>query len=266
MTEEVLAVEVSTSDINTTDAPAPTEEAKVEVEKQEPETVTLTKSELDEQKNAVAAKERARAERKLQRELQAVEARFNEKLEASKVAPQAIEGKPTLDKFETYDEYIDALTDWKIEQKAIERETKTKVESENQRRSELSKTHLERADKFRSQAHDYDDVIGNLADVDFKVTEDVVDTIMSSDLSAQLTYYFGKDIDELERINELSPLAAAREIGKIEAKLLARPIQTSSAPSPINPVTQSKATITKDPEKMTDAEWYAHHQREKKRK
>lgn len=262
---EAIETEVSTSDI-VNDAPVSTEEAKVEIEEQAPETVTLTKAELDEQKNAVAAKERARAERKLQRELQAVETRFNEKLEASKAAPKAVEGKPSLDNFDTFEDFNEALLDWKINQNSAERDAKVKVESENQRRSELSKTHISRADKFREVMPDYDKVIGNLSDVDFAVASDVVDTIMTSDLSAQLTYYFGNDIDELERINELSPLAAAREIGKIEAKLLAKPIQTSSAPSPINPVTQSKATITKDPAKMSDEEWYAQEKRARARK
>lgn len=241
MTEQVAEIEVSTSDISTTDAPTTTEEAKVEVEKQEPETVTLTKAELDEQKNAVAAKERARAERKLQRELQAVEARFNEKLEASKETPKPIEGKPSLDKFDTYDEYIDALTDWKIEQKAVERDTKEKVESENLSRKQVMADHASREDKARTQFADYDDVAGNIADVDFTVNPDIGRTILTSDISPQLIYYFGKDLDELERINNLSPYAAAREIGKIEAKILSKPIQTSSAPSPISPVTGRSA-------------------------
>lgn len=268
MTEEVAAIEteVSTSDINTTDAPTATEEAKVEVEKQEPETVTLTKAELDEQKNAVAAKERARAERKLQRELQAVEARFNEKLEASKVAPQAIEGEPKLEDFETFDLYARALARYEVKQELkAEREQKA-VESENLSRKQVMDEHAKREDKARTQFADYDDVVGNIADVDFTVNPDIGRTILTSDISPQLIYYFGKDIDELERINNLSPLAAAREIGKIEAKILSKPIQTSSAPSPISPVTQSKSTITKDPEKMTDEEWFVYQRREKKRK
>jgi hypothetical protein len=265
MTDDVIETEVSTSDI-TNDAPATTEEAKVEVEKQEPETVTLTKAELEEQKNAVAAKERARAERKSERAMQAMKADFDARFESLNSTPKVVEGKPSLDKYETYDEYVDALTDWKIDQKSIERESKARVEKENQSRASLMKEHDAREEKARKTMPDYDVVTGNLSDAGFDINPDIGRAIVSSDLSPELIYYFGKDLDELERINNLSPMSAAREIGKIEAMLLAEPIQTSSAPNPITPVGQSKATITKDPEKMTDAEWYAQQLKEKKRK
>lgn len=263
--EAIIETEVSTSDAQN-DAPAPTEEAKVEVEKQEPETVTLTKAELEEQKNAVAAKERARADRKQARAIEAVKAEFDAKFNSLNAPPKAVEGKPSLDKYETYDDYVDALTDWKIEQKSIERESKIKAETVNQQRANLMKEHDAREDKARKTMPDYDDVAGNLADIDFTIDPDIGAAIVSSEISPQLIYYFGKDIDELERISNLSPLAAAREIGKIEAKLLAKPIQTSNAPNPITPVGQSKSTITKDPEKMSDEEWFEQQRREKKRK
>jgi hypothetical protein len=265
MLDEVIEAEVSTSDIQN-DAPTTTEEAKVEVEKQEPETVTLTKAKLDEQKNAVAAKERARAERKSERAIQAMKAEFDAKFESLNAKPKAVEGKPSLDKYETYDEYVDALTDWKIDQKSIERDTKVKVEQENQSRASLMKEHEAREAKAREVMPDYDAVVGNLSDAGFDINPEIGRAIVSSDMSPELIYYFGKDLDELERINYLSPMAAAREIGKIEAKLLAKPIQTSNAPNPITPVGQSKATVTKDVAKMTDAEWYAQQQKEKQRK
>ena len=231
-----------TSDAELNDAPIPTEEAKVEIEEQAPETVTLTKDELEQQKNAVAKKERDRAERKFKRENDALRAEFDTKFKSLEQPKPSTEGKPKLDDFETYDMYVDALTDWKLDGVKKGWEAETKVVEENKRRDSLAQTHHARADKFRKEQVDYDTVMENLNDVDLPASQDVAyairDAIMSSDLSPQLLYYFGKNIDDLERINELSPMAAAREIGKIEAKLeRVKPNNQSSAPTPITPVT-----------------------------
>lgn len=259
---EVIETEVSTSDTVNTDAPATTEQANVEVAEEAPaETVTLTKAELQEQKNAVAKKERERAERKSTREIQALRAEF----EAYKAPPAVVrEGKPTLDQFDSYDEFTEAITDWKLDQRDTVRQQAESAREQGAKRGEAQKRFTANADKFRETTPDYDEVMAEIADVE--LSHGMIEAVIDSDISAQLTYYFGKNQDEFDRINALSPLSAAREIGKIEAKILSKPIQTSSAPSPINPVSQSKATITKDPEKMSDEEWYAQEKRVKARK
>jgi hypothetical protein len=272
MSEQDLAVQTSTSDditqvveVEVKDAPATTEQAKVETDEETPaETVTLTKDELQAQKNAIAKKEREKAERKSQREIQALRAEF----EALKAPPKEVpQGKPTLDQYETYDEFTEALTDWKIEQREVAREQKAKEESSKQQRSEIQKSFADKADKFRAETPDYDDVISEIADVE--LSEATAVSVIESDLAAQLTYYFGKNPDELERINNLSPFATAREIGKLEAKLTSEPKKQpkqSDAPEPIKPLGASKATVTPDVSKMTDEEWdrYEREQRYKK--
>ena len=239
-----------TSDAELNDAPITTEEAKVEIEEQEPETVTLTKEEFEKQKEQVASKVRDRAERKFKRENDALRAEFDTKFKSLEQPKPSTEGKPLLkdyiDKYESYTDgsqaYSEALNDWKLSWARKEWEAETKVTEENKRRDSLAQTHHARADKFRKEQVDYDTVMENLNDVDLPASQDVAyairDAIMTSDLSPQLLYYFGKNIDDLERINELSPMAAAREIGKIEAKLeKVKPNNQSSAPTPITPVT-----------------------------
>lgn len=261
MLEQDNEVQPSTSDditqidaIEVKDAPIVEEQAKTTVDEETPaETVTLTKEELQLQKNAIAKKEREKAERKSQREIQALRAEFEQLKAPQQEVPQ---GKPTLDKFDSYDEFTEALTDWKIEQREVAREQKAKEEEGNKQRTELQKSFASKADKFRAETPDYDDVISEIADVE--LSEATAISVIESDLAAQLTYYFGQNPDELDRINNLSPLATAREIGKLEAKLSSAPVKQvkqSTAPDPIKPIGASKATVTPDATKMTDEEW-----------
>ena len=262
MSEENQVLEAPTSDAQLNDAPTTTEEAKVEVEKQEPEMVTLTKEELELQKNAVAKKERERAERKFKRETDALRVEFDNKFESLKEPKPSADGQPLLDDYDDFVSWSKANTKWEIKNARSEWETETKVSEENKRRDALKQTHDDRANKFRREQLDYDEVIANLNDIDLPASAEVSyairDAIMTSDLSPQLLHYFGKNIDDLERIGDLTPMAAAREIGKIEAKILSgiKPNQTSSAPAPINPLGSARTTVQTDPSKMTDAEWY----------
>jgi hypothetical protein len=79
-----------------------------------------------------------------------------------------------------------------------------------------------------------------------------------------LAYHLGANPKEAERISRLPPLLQAKEIGRIEAKLAADPPtkKTSSAPSPISPVTArstgSPAYDTTDPRSiktMSTSDW-----------
>ena len=88
------------------------------------------------------------------------------------------------------------------------------------------------------------------------------EAIWSSEIGAQIAYHLWQHHAEAMRIGGLSPVAVAREIGKIEAKLGAAPAASasrtvSSAPEPITPVGGATTTTTKDPEKMTTEEWMA---------
>lgn len=242
------------SEVEVKDAPIATEQAKVEVEVEEPaETVTLTKAELQEQKNAIAKREREKAERKSQREIQALRSEF----EALKAPPKTQPtGKPSLDQYETLDEYTEALTDWKIDQRETVRTQAEQQKAETNKRSEVQKSFADKAAKFKAVTADYDDVVAEIADAE--LSPGMYEAVVDSPLSAELTYFFGKNVDEFERINNLPPLAAAREIGKLEAKLTTEPKKQttqSKAPEPINPVGASKSTVTPDTSKMTDEEW-----------
>jgi hypothetical protein len=92
----------------------------------------------------------------------------------------------------------------------------------------------------------------------------MAETIKASDLGPDLAYWLGSNPKEADRISRLSPLAQAKEIGKIEAKLSNDPPvkRTTSAPAPISPVTARSSGApshdTTDPrsiKSMTTSQW-----------
>ena len=90
------------------------------------------------------------------------------------------------------------------------------------------------------------------------VSQVMVDTIMESDDSAGIAYWLGKNRDESARIAKLPAMSAAREIGRIEARLSApKPKTVSSAPKPVETVGGKAHATVKDPAKMSYTEYKA---------
>lgn len=155
---------------------------------------------------------------------------------ANKEAAQ--EGKPKPDDFESHNAYVEALTDWKVDQKAKEFELKQR---EAQTRSEFQKrvsSHTQRVEKFAAVHDDFDELVHDLDEIPMSIG--VQETILSSDHGPELMYELAKNPKEYARICELPPLAAARELGKIEARVQRTSSETKeekrTKPAPLKPV------------------------------
>lgn len=219
----------STAAPETVDTPTP--------EEQEPK--TFTQEDLD----RIIAAEKAKVERKLRREM----AQRTEQVQAPTEAPNP-------ERFKTAEEYVEALADWKAEQKIANREVE-------QQRKQLDATYEEREEAVRTKYTDFETVAYN---PDLRITPEMAEVIKASDLGPDLAYHLGKNPSEADRISRLSPLAQARELGKIEATLVATPPtgkKASSAPEPIRPVNARTTTPkydTTDPRSvntMSASEW-----------
>ena len=109
---------------------------------------------------------------------------------------------------------------------------------------------------------DYAEVVGQS---DVPAAPHVLESILDSDVGPQLAYHLAKHPDVAERLNAMTPVQAAREIGRLEAAVTgpvaAQPTppakRTTTAPAPINPVRGGNGQFTKPVEAMSDAEWYA---------
>ena len=232
---EVLTQDTGTSpeaESANKDVPANQETASGEQETK-PEK-TLTQAEVDEIVQKRLAKERRKLEREIRLETE------NEYLKrgTQKEEPQAQTGKPATEQFGTYEEYLEALAKYTV----TEERKKAQQEDEAKKAHETTKqkvaTYAERADKARETLADFDDVV----DQDLPISQAMVESITDSEIGPQIAYYLGKNPQEALRIAKLPPMAAAREIGKLEAKLTPadEPEKTettpSKAPKPPSPV------------------------------
>jgi hypothetical protein len=245
MTEEVQALAEVDS------APATEVTATPEAIENAPEVVENQNETTEEKKysqaeiDAMIGKRLAREQRKWEREQQ------------QRAAETQIVKAPSTtsaDQFESPEAYAEALAYQKAEELIAKREAA-------KQQSQVLESYQEREEAARDKYDDFEQVAYNPK---LPITEVMAQTIQSSDIGPELAYYLGTNPKDAERISRMAPLAQAKEIGKIEAKLAAEPPvkRTTSAPAPISPVTArssgAPAYDTTDPRStktMTDSQW-----------
>lgn len=165
------------------------------------------------------------------------------------VSPASGADKPTSDQFDTYDEYIDALTDWKVS-KADEARTSAAIQHFEQTSRQAAWS-----EKVEAASHtipDYQDVVGSS---EIPIASHVADALMDSDKGPELAYHMARNPEFADRLNRMSPLKAALELGRLETTLTASPVRSASrAPAPANPIRPS-TTLASDPAKMSMDEY-----------
>ncbi|HEX7114972.1 MAG TPA: hypothetical protein VF193_07555 [Steroidobacter sp.] len=135
-----------------------------------------------------------------------------------------------------------------------------------------------RRDSFRSRSAEFAKTVPDFDAVAFApelpITADMAEVIQESEDGPALLYHLGKNPEIAERIAKLPPKAAARELGRIEARLAyereaaeAGKPKVSKAPPPPPKVDGSNAVVEKDPDEMTTEEWLKWREKQlKKRK
>lgn len=202
---------------------------------------TFTQEELD----AAISKRLAREQRKWARE---------QAMQAAQAVPQQPLEVPPMEQFESPDAYAEALAYKKaqelIQQREMQRQ-QAEILSAYHEREEVA---TERYADFKQVA--YGDHV--------RITQVMADTIRASEVGPDVAYYLGSNPSEAAKIADLPPFLQAKEIGRLEAKLLSDPPvkKTTSAPPPIAPVTARGAKPpvydTTDPRSiktMSTSEW-----------
>jgi hypothetical protein len=224
--------------------PAPELEATAappDSESSTPEVADTPKTFSQEEVDALISKRLAREQRKWERVQKTAQAEPPTEL-------------PSVDAFESTEAYADALA----ERKAYE--LLAKREAEKQQAAALDAYH-DREEEARTKYDDFEQVAYN---PNLRITDVMAETIRTSDIGPEVAYFLGQNPKDADRISRLSPLAQAKEIGKIEVKLASDPParRTTSAPDPIRPVAARNATNpvydTTDPrsiKSMSTSEW-----------
>ena len=174
------------------------------------------------------------------RKAEELEAKLRERQERQ---PDPLAARPKMEDFQDYEAYLEALADWKAEEKAQRLRDELKAESEKTRAKTEADRRMEafRAaeSKVRATVQDYDEAIQDAQDT--PMTQVMFDVILESEVGPNILYYLAKNPDEAERIAHLSPARQAAEIGKLEDKLAQQlkdpqKPKASNAPPPVNPV------------------------------
>lgn len=233
---------------------APTEESTAEPEQeQQPESKankTFTQEELDE----IVKKRLAKESRRISKlaEAEAENRMLRKQLERNEPKQEEPQGKPTPSQYQDYESYIEALTDWKTDQKLSGLRAETEAQ---QRNREAADRAAQVQSKLNAVADKYEDFEEVALDPSVPITQAMAETIADSDMGGDLAYYLGSHRDEAARISRLSPVQQVREITKLEAKLSAPQVTKSSAPKPITPISTSKAPLTGLSDDLPVDEW-----------
>ncbi len=194
--------------------------------------------------------ELTRARREAEREATYWKAVANGNSEGS---AQAAPKKPTPDKFEDYGAYVEALTDWKTEEVVSKRMSER---AQAQQQEARTTTWNERQAEARTAMPDYDEVVGSS---ETPLSSHVAETILESEYGPALAYHLARNPEVLTRLNGMSPLQAAREVGRIEASLssptAAPTVKTTNTPKPASTTASQGRTTTVDPNKMSMDEY-----------
>jgi len=227
------------------ETPATTTETTPEVvetkaDSQEPEKSgerTFTQKEVDE----IAAKRAARAERKYERQL---EQRIAE-LQAERNAPPPpkAEVAPTREQFGTDEEWFRANVRHEAEKVAAETFAKLEASRTQQTQAQQEREVISKAgERMDAAMEKYPDFEEKVFNPNLKITPEMRYVLDRSEQGWDVAYYLANNPAEANRIASLDDKLAAKEIGKIEAKLDSKPApKLTKAPPPTHSIGQGKS-------------------------
>jgi hypothetical protein len=167
------------------------------------------------------------------------------------------EGKPKPEAFRTYDEYVEALTDWRVEQREQARE-QAEAQRKAQEAAQTAQTEWEkRVEAVKAKHSDFDEVLG---EAQIPIPPALYEAIFTDAHGPEVAYHLATHADEAERIAALPPVAAVRELGKLSAKFDSAPEpekpKVSKAPPPPKPVgAKAKSEVSIHDEHISFADY-----------
>lgn len=129
--------------------------------------------------------------------------------------------KPNSDDFDKQSDYYEALADYKVAlaKEDIRKEILQEQEAEKQRDKQgkiLSKWQ-EKLTEARERYEDFDEVTDN--DTPLDKAGIIEQTFLTSPVGADMCYWWGNHPEEAKKLVKMEPVALARELGRIEARI-----------------------------------------------
>ena len=240
----------------------PIEAEKVETESEQPE-VEAKEAEKEHDESSLPEGVKKRIDKVTRQKYEAVaEAnRYKAELEQlrAQIAPK--QEAPDISQFDTLDDYVEAVADYKLNQKT---QTAQSQQAQQTQAQAIAQDWVAKVEKVRSVAPDFDAVFNNVASIEFAPM--ALEAVAQHPKGAEIAYMLGKDVGEAYRIAALPPSQQLMAIGEIAARTnVPKPKTVSSAPAPIKPV-QGGASNSSPPADIDEwMKWRNDQLRQKKR-
>jgi hypothetical protein len=262
--EEVVTAEAAPAETSESAAP-PVEDTASSTDEKQPESKpaekTFTQSELDDILQKRLAKEHRKLERQARLEVE------NEYLRKQQAQPQPqvqqpvqeASGEPKPENFQTYEDYIEAVTDWKVEAKLNAKLQSLQEQSQQRKQQTAQASHeatiAEKLSKGDEKYDDFDEVVRT--NPKLQVTIAMRDAIGDSEISEDIAYYLGTHTEESASIAGMTIVQQIKAIERLEKKLTA-PAQiprVSQAPKPADLVGKGRVPSSVNLETANAAEY-----------
>ena len=177
---------------------------------------------------------------------------------------QAMSKKP--EPVEVKEEPIKTLADFDYDEGAYQQHlfAKARAEAVNEAKRVLKEEQSheissQKLARFRSKEADFskdvEDYHTVVTDPNLSISQAMADVATEMDNGPEVLYYLGKNPSLAEEISRLSPLSAARELGRIEAKITAKPVgaKVSKAPAPAPKIAAAEPAMSKSLDELEGA-------------
>lgn len=222
-----------------------------------PEVPKSKKEKINERFSELTSKRKAAEELATKREAEAKTIReerdrIQEERDALKAKyeppkPDVITEEPQPTQFRDAVEYGKALKDWTADNTRRELAAEQKKVADEKQAAEVRKSWDTRLTATKTELPDYAEMVGAS---EVKVSDQVRDAIMESEVGPKILYHLAKHPEEADRIGELTVGKALIALGKLEERLggAAQTSKTSvaeisKAPPPITPLKNGTAAV-----------------------
>lgn len=248
---------------NETDAPKPgSGDAERTGEPGQTEEETLpkgVKKKID--KLTFQRREAERERDRLRAELEAT----NKEREAEKVGE--IGPKPNPADFDTDADFIEALTDWKVNQSEAKRKSddakQARAAAENAQKAAKEKRDKEFRESIDDAIERYPDFKETVFREEIPINQRTIDISANFGNTGDIMYFLGKNPEKARELVEMSTIEATIALTQISNDLRKKINKTPNAPPPIKPV-NGTADVVVDESKLSDDEWYKRRQSQRK--
>jgi actin-related protein len=172
------------------------------------------------------------------------------------------DAEPQPSQFSDAFEYAKALAEFSTERALAERDRQVAQAREQEAQQKIIQSWAQKVQDAKAELPDFDDLV---ASSDVVVNNAVRDAILESDVGPKILYHLAENNDLAKKIASLSPNAALREIGRLEARFEAKPetkqtapLVRSKAPAPIQPIRGGQGQP--DVPMSANGEWHGSYQ------